>query len=205
MNAKTVSIRVVLHKLKNYDGHLVMQSELRVQGKIKHIPNNMEKYISLSLWNLRFIDSVNFLLSSLDSLVRDSDLLSFKITQKRYIDTEKLLFRKGIYPYKYMDSHERFCEEKLPAKEEFYSKLSGKGITEEYEHVKKVWEAFGCKNLGNYHDLYLTTDVLLLVNVLENFRNVCMDKYGLDQVPYYSLLSLSWDALLKKKLELLTD
>jgi len=134
---------------------------------------------------------VDFLLSSLDSLVKGSDPKSFKITEKTFKDEEKLLLKKRIQ------------------KEAFYSKLNGNSITEEdYEHAQKVWEAFGCKTLGNYHDLCMTTDVLLLVDVFENFRKVCMDKYGLDPVHYYSSPGLSWDALLKKtgvELELLTD
>ena len=101
-----------------------------------------------------------------------------------------------------MDSFERFCEAKLPAKEAFYSKLNGKSITrEEYEHAQNIWEAFRCKNLGDYHDLYVTTYVLLLADV-------CMDKYGLDRAHDYSTPDLSWDTLLKKtgvELELLTD
>lgn len=78
----------------------------------------------------------------------------------------------------------------------------------EYEHVNKVWEAFGCRNLGNYHGLYVPTDMLLLSDVFKNFRNACLDKYGLDPVHYYSSPGLSWDAVLKRmgmKLELLTD
>ena len=117
--------------------------------------------------------------------------------------------RKGIYLCKYMDGFERFGEGKLPAKEAFHSKLNGKSIMEgEYDHMQKVWEAFECKTLGNYHDLYVTNDVLLLADVFKNFRKVCMAKYRLEPSHYYSSLGLSWDALLKKtgmELKLLTD
>ena len=89
LNAKTVPILVVFQKLEGYDGHLLMQEMLRVHGKIKCIPNNMENYISFSLGNLRFIDSVNFLLNSLDSLVKGSDPKSFKITAKGHKEEEK--------------------------------------------------------------------------------------------------------------------
>ena len=121
----------------------------------------------------------------------------------------QLLLKKGIYPYEYMDSFERFHEAQLPEKETFYSSLSGKGITDEdYAHAKQVWETFGCRNLGDYHDWYVATDVLLLADVFENFRKVCKEKYGLDPAHYYTTPGLSWDALLKKtgvELELLTD
>ena len=209
LNLKTMPIPVISHNLKGYEGHLLMQAMARVQGEVKCIPTKTEKYISFSLGNLRFIDSVNFLPSSLDQLVKGSD--EFTIMKKLMPEENKwqLLLKKGIYPYEYMDSFERFGETKLPEKKKFYSSLSGKGITdEEYAHVKQVWETFGCRNLGDYHDLYVATDTLLLADVLENFRKVCQEKYGLDSANYHSAPGLSWDALLKKtgvELELLTD
>ena len=107
-----------------------------------------------------------------------------------------------------MDSFERFAETQLLEKEKFYSSLSGSGITDEdYAHAQ-VWSTFGCRTMGDYHDLYVATDVLLLADVFENFRKVCQDKYGLDPAHYYSAPGLSWDALLKKtdvELELPTD
>ena len=209
LNAKTVPIPVVFHNLKGYDGHLIMQALARVRGEIKCIPNNTEKYMSFSLGNLRFIDSVNFMQSSLDKLVKGSEEFPIMGTMIPEENKRKLLLQKGIYPYEYMDSFERFNETQLPKKEKFYSSLSGKGITdEEYAHAQKVWETFGCQTMGKYHDVYLTTDVLLLADVFENFRKVCQEKYGLDPAHYYSAPGLSWDALLKKtgvELELLTD
>ena len=130
-----------------------MQAMARVQGEIKCIPTNTEKYISFSLRNLRFIDSLNFLLSSLDKLVKGSD--EFSITRKTIQDLRKqrLLLKKGIYPYEYI---KRFGETKLSENEKFYSRLSGSGITDEdYEHAQEVWNAFGCKTLGDYHELYV--------------------------------------------------
>ena len=209
LDAKRVQIPIVLHNMKNYDSHLLMQAMARVQGEIKCIPTNTEKYISFSLGNLRFIDSLNFMQSSLDKLVKSTD--SFPILQKLMPEENKrrLLQKKGIYPYEYMDSFERFDENQLPEKEKFYSSLSGEGITdEEYAHAQEVWETFGCQTLGSYHDLYVATDVLLLADVFENFRGVCQEKYGLDPAHYYTAPGLSWDALLKKtgvELELLTD
>ena len=168
----------------------------------------MEKYITFSLGGLRFIDSLNFLQASLDSLARATPKESLKITSTIAKGSD-LLYKKGIYPYEYMDSWERFTETRLPDKEEFYSKLNDENITgEEYEHAQAVWEAFGCKTLGNYHDLYIKTDVALLAGVFENFRNLCQEQYGLDPAHYLTSPGLSWDALLKKtgvELELLTD
>ena len=209
LNPKTAPIPVIFHNLKGYDGHLLQQGMPRVNGEINCIPTNTEKYISFSLGNMRFIDSMNFMQSSLEKLVKGSD--KFPIMQRTFTDDNKqrLLLKKGIYPHEYMDSFERFDETQLPEKEEFYSSLSGKGITdEEYEHAQEVWAAFGCRTMGDYHDLYVTTDVLLLADVFENFRQVYQEKYGLDPAHYYSAPGLSWDALLKKtgvELELLTD
>ena len=209
LNQKTMPIPAIFHNLKGYDGHLLMQAMARVEGEIKCIPTNTEKYISFSLGNLRFIDSLNFLQSSLAKLARGTD--DFPIMKKLVPEENKrqLLLKKGIYPYKYMDSFERFHEAQLPEKEKFHSSLSGKGITDEdHAHAKQVWEALGCRNLGEYHDWYVATDTVLLADVFENFRKVCQEKYGLDPVHYYTSPGLSWDALLKKtgvELELLTD
>ena len=119
-----------------------------------------------------------------------------------------LLLRKGAYPYKYMDSWERF-NETLPDKKAFYSKLNLEDITDkDYEHAQKVWEVFGIKNFGEYHDLYVQCDTLLLADVFENFRDKCIEIYGLDPAHFLSTPGLAWQACLKKtgvKLELLTD
>ena len=179
LNPKTAPIPIFFHNLTGYNGHLLMQAMARVQGEIKCIPANTEKDISFSLGNLRFVDSVNFLMSSLEKLVKGSD--EFRIMHSIVAEENKrrLLLKMGIYPYEYMDSFERFGVTKHPEKEKFYSSLSRKGITdEEYAHLKEVWATFGCQNLGDYHDLYVASDALLLADVYENFRKVCQDKYS---------------------------
>ena len=115
------------------------------------------------------------------------------------IDKFMLLLRKGVYPYEYMDSWEKFNETKPPPKEKFYSNLSKQGITEkDYKHMQKVWDTFKIKNLGEYHDLYVRSDTSLLANVFENFRNICINTYQLDPAYFVSLPSLAWQACLKK-------
>ena len=120
-----------------------------------------------------------------------------------------LLLRKGVYPYEYMDSWKRFNETELPDKKSFYSELNKEGITDEdYAHVQRVWKEFNIKNLGEYHDLYVQSDTLLLADVFENFRDKCIEKYELDPAHFLSAPGLAWQACLKKtglKLELLTD
>ena len=111
----------------------------------------------------------------------------------------ELLVRKGIYPYEYMSSWDKFKETRLPPKEAFYSNLSMVGVSSDnYEHACKVWKEFGIKNLGEYHDLYLNTDVIFLANIFEAFRNVCLKNYGLDPAHFYTAPGLAWKACLKK-------
>ncbi|KAL9982399.1 hypothetical protein ACROYT_G004435 [Oculina patagonica] len=216
INPKNVQIPVVFHNLRGYDAHHLMQAMSKIskeaQKEVKCVANNMEKYITFSFGGLRFIDSLNFLQGSLDSLVTATPKESLNITKSISTQSDEsfeLLCKKGIYPYEYMDSWERFSETSLPEKEKFYSKLNDENITdEEYKHAQNVWETFGCQTLGDYHDLYVKTDVSLLADVFENFRKICLEKYGLDPANYYTTPGLSWDALLKKtgvELELLTD
>ena len=211
LNPKTTVIPVVFHNLRGYDSHLLMQAISRVEGKVSCIPNNTEKYISFSLGQLRFIDSAQFLLAPLDKLVAANTPEAFQITAEYEPNQQRrgLLLRKGVYPYEYMDSWERFADTRLPPKASFYSKLTGEHISDkDYAHAQNVWEVFGCQSMGDYCDLYCRTDVLLLADVFETFRKTCMGQYSLDPAHYYTSPGLSWDALLKKtgvELELLTD
>ena len=177
---KTDQIPIVFHNLRGYDAHHLMQAMANLQKEVKCVANNMEKYITFSVGGLRFIDSLNFLQGSLDSLVSATPKESLKITSTISKGSD-LLYKKGIYPYEYMDSWGRFSETRLPDKEKFYSKLNDEHITEdEYAHAQTVWETFECKTLGDYHDLYVKMDVALLADVFENFRNLCLEQYGLD-------------------------
>ena len=205
---KTDEIPIVFHNLRGYDAHHLMQAMSNLQKEVKCVAKNMEKYITFSVEGLRFIDSLNFLQGSLDSLVKATPKSELKITSS-FSNGSDLLYKKGIYPYEYMDSFEKFSETSLPPKESFYSKLNDEHITEdEYAHAKTVWETFECKTLGDYHNLYVKTDVALLADVFENFRKLCLQQYGLDPAHYFTSPGLSWDALLKKtgvELELFTD
>jgi len=115
--------------------------------------------------------------------------------------------RKGVYPYEYTDGWEKLLETSLPQKKDFYSTLAESNIEDaDYEHAIKIWNHFKCKNLGEYSDLYLKIDVLLLADVFENFRDICLTTYHLDPVFYYTAPGFSFDCMLKftsMKLELL--
>ena len=105
-----------------------------------------------------------------------------------------------------MDSWEKFEDNNLPPIEAFYSKLSLLGISEcTYKHAQRVWKEFGMASQGDYHDLYLKTDVLLLSNMFETFRTTCLEHYP---VHFYTSPGLAWQACLKKtgvNLKLLAD
>ena len=210
----TGKIPVVLHNLRGYDSHLIMQGLGKLKSeKISCIPNNTEKYISFSVGDLVFIDSLQFLNSSLEKLVANLSRKGedkFRVL-KKYIDTDKvpLLLRKGVYPYEYMDSFSKFEEPRFPSKDHFFSSLKDEHISDDdYQHAQRVFQSFHCRTLGDYHDLYLKSDVLLLADVFENFRDICLEYYELDPGHFYTSPGLSWLACLKMtgvELELLTD
>src|SRR5204863_1550500 len=112
-----------------------------------------------------------------------------------------------VFPYEYMTGPEKFSETQLPPIEAFYSSLTKENISQqEYEHAQKVWKEFNIQNLKEYHDLYLETDVLLLADVFETFRDLCLNDYQIDPLHMYSLPGFTWEACLRKtrvKLELL--
>ena len=218
-------IPIVFHNLSGYDAHL-FRKELAASStdgaKMGVITKNKEDYISFSIKvevdkyidkngiekskeiELRFIDSLDSLINNL--ACRGGKFFGFEeYNENQY----KLLIQKRIYPYEYMTNWDKFKEMKLPPRKAFCSKLNMVGVREEdYEHTRRVWKEFGLKDLGEYHDLYLKTDVILLANVFEAFRKVCLKNYGLDPVHFYTAPRLAWKACLKKtriRLELLLD
>ena len=156
-----------------------------------------------------FIDSMEFMATSLDNLTKNLLEEAFKYTQVFKDNKLALMRQKGVYPYDYMDIFEKFNDPKLPTKKDFYSMLTNTGITDEqYQHAQKVWSTFRLQNMGQYHDLYLKSGVLLLADIFENFRKTCLENIELDPVHYFTTPSLSWDVVLKMtgiKLELIND
>ena len=177
---------------------------------INAIPNNMEKYMAFMLGNhLTFIDSFQFMSSSLEQLVSNLPKTLLKYTSNMFKCKKlNLMTRKGVYPYHYMNSFDKF-NEGLPTKEDFYSILNNEHITDnDYKHVRNVWKTFKLKTMGEYHNLYLKSDILLLADVFESFRKTCLQYYKLDPCHYFTSPGLSWDAMLKMtniKLELMVD
>ena len=189
---------------KNKEDHISFSIKVEVDKYIEK--NGIEKSKEIEL---RFIDSFKFMSSSLDSLVNnlarstgsapargDGKFFGFEeYSENQY----KLLIRKGIYHYEYMTDWDKFKETKLPPREAFYSKLNMAGVREEdYEHARRVWKEFGLKDLGEYHDLYLKTDVILLANVLRGIQESLFKELwiGPSSLLYSSWISL--ESLLKE-------
>ena len=149
--------------------------------------------------NLVFIDSMLFMNSSLDKLVKNLSDEDLKYLSEEFSNEKlKLVKEKEIYPYEYMSSFNKFNENKLPDKCKFFSSLKDCGINEkEYQRGINVSKVFKIKKLGEYHDLDLKTDVLLLCDVFEKFLKICLEYYCLDPSHYFSSPGLSWDAMLK--------
>ncbi|KAL4111836.1 hypothetical protein QTP88_015719 [Uroleucon formosanum] len=181
----------LLHNLSNYDTHFIA-AELGYDQKN---------------------DTCRLMASKLSTLATNlitPDLEKFRETAKHFSNEDlKLVTRKGIYPYEFTEVWSKLEETALPPKEYFYSTLTEEHIKdEEYQHAIEVWYHFNCQTLGEYSDLYLKIDVLLLADVFENFRDICLKTYSLDADFYYTAPGLSFDACLKYtsiKLELLAD
>lgn len=223
------AIPIIMHNLAGYDAHLfIKELAQEMQGDIQIIPSNSEQYISFTktVWNstvgmnvrekirLRFIDSFRFMAASLDSLASiipaEKKRILHKVYEKEYSSEQiSMLNRKGVFPYSYLDRFERLNETALPPKECFYNDLNDEEIsTEDYNFACQIWEKFNIKTLGEYSELYLKTDVLLLADVFENFRETCYSNYELEAAHYDTAASLSFDAMLRYtrvKIELITD
>ena len=147
---------------------------------------------------------------NLSDLADDLPTDSFYHTKKEFgTENLELITRKGVYPYDYMNDFNKFKEEGLPSIENFYFKLTGEDISDcDYNHAENVWKRNECKTIGDYHDLYLKSDVLILADVFENFRKTGKEYYNLDPAHYFSCPGFAWDAMLKMtgiNLELITD
>lgn len=208
-------IPVIFHNLKNYDSHfMIREASKKHFENIDCIPLNSEKYITFNLDELTFMDSYQFMASSLDSLstnLKKGGLDNFIECKKKFKNNEQLdlITSKGVYPYDFMNTFDKFNLPSLPSMKDFHSQLSEKDITKKaYNHAHNVWQKFNIQNMGEYHDLYLLSDVLILSDVCENFRNTSISNYGLDPFYYLTAPGLAWDAMLFKtkiELELITD
>ena len=181
-----------IHKIKCKDCDCFLEYEF--------VKDNLIKYKCLSCNK----DHSN----KLEEEIKEQFKNTFKFSNNN-INTFIWPLKKDVYPYEYMDDWEKFNETSLPEKEEFYSYLNMEDIADsDYNHAKRICKDFEIKSFGEYHDLYLKSNTLLLAEVFGNFRKMCLQIYQLDTVKFLSAPRLAWQAALKKskvKLELLTD
>ena len=207
----TKKVPIIFHNLREYDSHLIIKQISNFDLRLDVISNGLEKHMALIInRNLVFIGSMQFISSSLDSLVKNLVDEDFKYLSEGFKgECLKLVKQKGVYPYEYVNSFKKFKDTGLPSKDKFFSSLKNEDISEkDSEKAKDVWNTFKIKTLGMYHDHYLKTDVLLLCDVFEKFINACLNHYGLDPCHYFSALGLVWDTMLKMtgiELELIDD
>lgn len=210
---KDFSVPVFFHNLSGYDAHLFIR-ELSRHTSVSVIPSNTESYIAISAWfgkiKFIFLDSFRFLPTSLGQLVGNLSPEQLRITKSYFPDENqmRLLLRKQVFCYDYVSSEEKLLETHLPAKKLFFNQLTFEHISDaDYRHAKTVWKVFGCENLRDYTMLYLKSDVLLLADVIENFRDLTLKHFSMDSAGFFTSPGLSWSAALKMtnvKLELLT-
>ncbi|XP_054279772.1 uncharacterized protein LOC128997944 [Macrosteles quadrilineatus] len=197
-----------LHNLSNYDAYFIVRELAVDKGDIDVLANTEKKYITFSKRfkhpgagrrksiKLQFVDSYRLMSKSLAILASILPVHRMNITRARYPDQEEfdMLRRKGIFPYEHITSQDVLNKEILPPKQVFGNNLTD----DDYAHAQRVWTKFNCTTLRQYADIYLQTDVLLLADVFEGFREMCLTHYGLDPAHYLTLSSYAWDVMLFK-------
>ena len=221
------TLQVIFHNFKCYDAHQIIKHGL---GKFKHwdlniIPQTKEKFMTLTAripvemskegkqiyFNVVFLDSYQFVSSSLANLVNNLDSLPFtEVLQRDYPNlTNDTVKRKGVFPYSYFDSLSRLEEPCLPPCSAFRNDLSGENCSEDdYRFAQTAWQEFNCQTFGDYLLAYLKLDVLLLACVFERFRQKTLEQDGLDPVHFISLPGLSFMSAFKmtgETIDLLSD
>ena len=178
--------------MSGHDSHLFIKTLGNSEGDISCIQNNEENYTSFTKQvivdkfvskegkevnvkrEFRFIDSLTFMASSLDKLSSNLKIGQFVNLKKYYSGNQlRLSLRKSVYPNDYVNCIKRVDEASLSPKEAFYSKLTGEVTTDEdYQHAQTVLREFNIESMKDYYNLYNLSDVLLLADVFENYRNI---------------------------------
>lgn len=208
---------IIFHNFKGYDSHIILKElksfldDTSETYEISVIPENMENYMCLSVqkYKIRFIDSLKFMAESIEKLTSYLPKEKFKYTSEMFGENTDIMIKKQVYPYEYFNNFEKFSEPCTFEKSNFDSYLYDTTVgDEDFKHVQKVIKNFNLKTKGDYHDLYLKSDVLLLCDIFENFRKLCLEYYELDPAKFITLPSMAWMAMLKMtrvKLELIND
>jgi len=221
------TLPVIFHNFKCYDAHQIIKHGL---GKFKHweievIPQTTEKYMNLTAkipvdktkegrpvyFKVIFLDSYQFMASSLANLVNNLDSLPFtEVLQRDHPNlTNDIIKRKGVFPYSYFDSLTKLQETSLPPRSAFTNDLNGEECSEEdYRFAQRAWQEFDCQNFGDYLMVYLKLDVILLACVFEKFREKTLEQDGLEATHFVSLPGLSFLSAFKmtgESIDLITD
>ena len=211
LKMKKKFLPIVFHNLRNYDMHVLCATAL---GKMKDwnltvIPQTTERYLSLTaqipsgftqktkrqrFFSLRFIDSYQFLQSSLANLVSNLSLGKLKLCSSLGWPQD-LIQAKGVFPYSWLNSIERLDANALPEIEACFDPFSDSNVSgEDYARAQSAWDALQCTTMRDYTLAYLRLDVHQLADVFEEFRSVAMKDDGLDPAHYLTAPGLSWDA-----------
>jgi len=198
----TYLVPIVFHNLSLYDGHFVLQffrkeyteyttrKGTKAYANVGVIPLNGESNMLLKIGNIVFVNSCQFLATSLDNLVkalRKSGVDKFA-TLRHFSGEDDAYFEKGCYPYEYMTDETKLNETELPPNSACYNRLVGKDLDDEqYERAKQLWTKRGITTLHDWHHFYLLHNVLLLADIFEAFRHTMIDVHGLDCLHFPSL------------------
>ena len=201
------------HNFTGYDSHIVtLAADKTIAESVDIIGSSTEKFTSVTInHTLRFVDSLSFFggasLEATVNSLEEKDKDFFRNNIKSFLLEEGLTFNdelirrletKGAYPYSYMDSYERFKETSLPEKEKFFNDLSEESIDDGvYNNALALYNGLGVRNLGQWHDMYVYCDTLLLATCFIKLRNVMFESFGLCITHYLSLPMFSLDACLK--------
>ncbi len=210
------TVPVLAHNSGKYDNHFIVRCLSQFKSKDIHIiPRTNETYLSVRIGRYQFLDTFEFLHFSLEHLAEvllKKDTSAFHLLNVKFPDKcqRDLLTKKCVFPYKVAESEEILnTTYSLPERNQFYNILTKTLVTdEEYTRAKHIWDTFRCKTLGEYYDIYLLIDVILLADIFENFRNTCFKFYAIDPVRCLSIAQLSWQACLKytnAEIELISD
>ena len=161
-------------------------------GRVRIIPTSIEKFLALSVGRVLFLDSYQLTKGSLEAMVRELVDEDFEYTKKVFGTGEKfnMITRKGVFPYSMLKNIEQLTKPKeiaFPSEADFFNKLSFQPVkAADYAHGKKVWDAYGCRTLREYHDIYLISDCTLLADCIQKFRRKCMALFEIDPAHYYT-------------------
>ena len=197
-------IPVVFHGLRNYDGHMIIKALAKKceLSSIQVIPHTIEKFTSIYTTEFVFIDSLQHLNSSLSDLVdnlrqKGQENFHHLINEYPNTDIRKNLFKKGLYPYEYITSFERFSEP-IPQLKDFKNMLTDETPSEQsYKVLLQTCNQLNITTLGQLHDHYVKLDVVLLADIISDYRRMAINQYKLDPLHYGTAPAFSYDAMLK--------